>query len=104
MGQLSPSHVLAFMCAQALSQPDSMTPSNCSRPDSSVLGILQARILSELPFLPPGDLPDPGIEPASPALAGEFCTPEPRGQPLMPLYLALIRCHLPGVICPDVFT
>ena len=30
-----------------------------------------------LPFLPPGDLPDPGIEPellASPALAGGFFT------------------------------
>jgi len=32
---------------------------------------------SELPFLTPGDLPDPGIEPvslASPALAGGFFT------------------------------
>ena len=27
---------------------------------------------SELPFPPPGDLPDPGIEPASLALAGGF--------------------------------
>ena len=27
---------------------------------------------SRLPFLTPGDLPDPGIEPASPALAGKF--------------------------------
>ena len=39
---------------------------NCSLPGSSVHGILQARILSGLPFPPPGDLPDPGIEPASP--------------------------------------
>ena len=30
--------------------------------------------LSGLPFPPPGDLPDPGIEPASPALAGGFFT------------------------------
>ena len=29
---------------------------------------------SGLPFPPPGDLPDPGIEPACPALAGEFFT------------------------------
>ena len=29
---------------------------------------------SGLPFSPPEDLPDPGIEPASPALAGGFCT------------------------------
>ena len=32
---------------------------------------------SELPFLSPGDLPHPGIEPESPALAGGFFTPEP---------------------------
>ena len=28
-------------------------------------------------FPPPGDLPEPGTEPASPALAGRFFTPEP---------------------------
>ena len=32
---------------------------------------------SGLPFPPPGDLPDPGIEPASSALAGVFFTTEP---------------------------
>ena len=44
---------------------------------SSVHGILQARTLSGLPFPPPGDLPNPGIEPGSlmsPALAGKFFT------------------------------
>ena len=29
---------------------------------------------SGLPFPPPGDLPDPGVEPLSPALAGRFFT------------------------------
>ena len=33
------------------------------------------------PFPPPRDLPDPGIEPMSPALAGEFFTTEPPGKP-----------------------
>ena len=33
-----------------------------SLPGSSVHGIAQARILSGLPFPPPGELPDPGIE------------------------------------------
>ena len=40
---------------------------------------------SELPFPPPGDLPDPGIEsmsPASPALIGGFFTTESLGIPL----------------------
>ena len=36
---------------------------------------------SGLPFLSPGDLPDPGIEPASPALEGGFFTTEPPGKP-----------------------
>ena len=33
-------------------------------------------------FPSPGDLPDPGIESASPALAGRFFTAEPPGEPL----------------------
>ena len=41
-------------------------PIDCSQPGSSVHEILQARILEWLPFLLPGDLPDPGIEPVSP--------------------------------------
>ena len=35
----------------------------------------------------PGDLPDPGIEPMSPALAGGFFTTEPPGKPNLPLGL-----------------
>ena len=35
---------------------------------------------SRLPFSSPGDLPDPGIKPASPALAGQFFTVEPPGK------------------------
>ena len=34
---------------------------------------------SELPFPSPGDLPDPGIEPASPALQADFLLSEPPG-------------------------
>ena len=36
---------------------------------------------SGLPFPSPGDLPDPGIEQTSPALAGRFFTTEPLGKP-----------------------
>ena len=36
---------------------------------------------SRLPFPTTGDLPDPGIEPASPALAGGFFTAEPLWKP-----------------------
>ena len=34
-----------------------------------------------MPFLPPGDLPDPGIKPAFPALAVRFFTTEQPGKP-----------------------
>ena len=37
---------------------------------------------SGLPFPSPGDLPDLGIESASPALAGIFLTAEPPGKPV----------------------
>ena len=54
---------------------DSLWPYGSSPPGSSVHGILQARILEWVAVPPPGDLPDPGMEPASlmsPALAGGF--------------------------------
>ena len=56
-------------------------PMDCSPPGFSVHGIFPAR--SGLPFPPPGDLPDPGIElsPVSLALAGGLFTTEPPGKP-----------------------
>ena len=63
-----------------LSDPLDYSPSG-----SSVHGISQARILmSGVPFPFPGVLPDPGMEPvspASPALAGRFFTTESPGKP-----------------------
>ena len=40
---------------------------------------------SVLPFLSPGDLPDPGIEAVSPAFVGRSFTTEPPGIRLGPL-------------------
>ena len=49
--------------------PTHCDPMDCSPPGSSVHGILQATILEwVLPFPSPRDLPNPGIEPRSPAL------------------------------------
>ena len=63
------------VCAKLLqSCPTLCNPMDCSLPGSSVHGSLQARILEQVPFPPPEDLPDPGIEPTSPALAGGFLT------------------------------
>ena len=50
-------------------------PMDCGPPGSSVNGILQARIGSGLSCPPPGDRPNPGIEPVSlmsPRLAGRI--------------------------------
>ena len=49
------------------------------------MGFFRQEYWSGLPFPPPGNLPDPGIEPASlasPALAGRFFTTEPVGKPI----------------------
>ena len=45
--------------------PTLCDPMDLSPPGSSVHGILQARILEWVAFPSPGDLPDPGIDPAS---------------------------------------
>ena len=50
---------------------------DCSPLGSSVHGVSQARILEWVAT--PGDIPDPGIEPSSPALAGGLFTTEPPG-------------------------
>ena len=54
---------------------------DCSLPGTSVHGILQARIRSGLPFPSPVDLPDPGIEPRSPALQEDSLPTELWGKP-----------------------
>ena len=60
----------ASCCAQV--HPTLCNPMDCSQSGSSIHGILQARILEWLPFPPPGDLPNAGIEPTFPALAHGF--------------------------------
>ena len=63
---------------------DSLQPHGLSPPGSTVHGIFQARILEWVPFSSPGDLPDPGVKPASPespASAGRFFSTEPPRKP-----------------------
>ena len=71
-------------------------------PGSSVHGILQSRILewkkkkkeywSGLPCPPPGDLPHPGIEPASLCLLHWQAGFLPLGQPGKPMYICIRVC------------
>ena len=44
------------------------------------MGFPRQEYWSELPFPFPGDLPNPGIKPMSPTLAGGFFTTEPPGK------------------------
>jgi len=44
------------------------------------VGLSQQEYWSGLPCPLPGDLPDPGIKPTSPAVAGRFFTTEPPGK------------------------
>ena len=45
------------------------------------MGFSRQEYWSGLPFPSPGDLPDPGIEPGSPALEADSLTSEPSGKP-----------------------
>ena len=58
-----------------------LDPMDCSPPCSSVHGILQARILEWVVTSSPGDLPEPGIKPRSPALQADSLPAEPPGKP-----------------------
>ena len=49
-------------------------------PGSSVMEFSRQEYWSALPFLSPGDLPDAGIEPGSPALQADALPSEPPGK------------------------
>ena len=65
---------------------DSRDPMDGSPIGSAFLGFPQKEYWSGLPFPSPRDLPNPGIEPMSPALAGRFFTAEPQGKPSLDTY------------------
>ena len=61
-------HTCMHACSVAQSCLTLCDPMDHSPPGSSVHGTSQVRILEWVAFPPPGDLPDPRIQPASPAL------------------------------------
>ena len=58
-----------------------VTPWTVAHQASLSMGFSRQEYQSGLPFPSPRDLPDPGIEPSSPALAGGFFTTESPGKP-----------------------
>ena len=94
------------MCVHAKllqSYPTCCDPTDCSPPGSSVHGILRQEYWSELPRPPPGDLPNPGMEPMSlmsPTIVGWFFTtsalwsPPPHHSPCTVLYCLVFPTNL----------
>ena len=65
------------------------------------MGFSRQEYWSGLPFPSSGDLPDPGIKPASlesPALAGGFFTTEPPGKPIYVFYEDAKELHSPALL------
>ena len=52
-------------------------PMDCSPPRSSPMGFYKQEYWSWLPFPSPGDFPDSGIKPGSPAFQADTLTSEP---------------------------
>ena len=57
-------------------------PALCDPVDYRIHGLLQARILERVAFPFSRDLPNPGIEPRSPALQVDSLPAEPQGKPM----------------------
>ena len=62
------------------------------------MGFSRQEYWSGLPFPSPGDLPNPGIEPKSPALQADALTPEPPGKSCTYMYIFL-KINLCILIC-----
>ena len=60
------------------------------------MGVSRQEDWSGLPCLPPGDVPDPGIEPGSPALLADSIPSESPRKPLIIVIMRVIK------ITPDI--
>ena len=84
LGQVQPLILTSVVVVQSLSHVqicDLMGCVACQVPLS--MGFPGQEYWIGLPFPSPGDLPDPGIEPTSSALAGGFFTTESLGSPIL---------------------
>ena len=68
-----------FICANSV-VCNSLQPHGLSHQVPLPMGFPRQAYWSGLPFPPPRDLPEPGIEPASPALQVGSLPPEPPGK------------------------
>ena len=69
------------VCEVAQSCPTLCDPWTVACQASPSMGFSNQEYWSGLPFPSPGDLPNPGIEPGSPALQADALSSEPPGKP-----------------------
>ena len=75
--------IIVVLCAQSLTSVWLfVTPWTATHWDPLSMGFSRQEYWSQEPFPFPGDLPNPGIEPTSPVLAGVFFITELPGKPL----------------------
>ena len=84
----------AAACVHAWLCPTLQPHGQAPLPGSSVRGIFQ-EYWSGLPFPSPTDIPNPGIEPVSPTLAGGFFT----AVPVLGLYLQCSKYWVGQKVC-----
>ena len=73
---------MCCVLSHSIVSTSSVTPWTVAREAPLSMGFSRQEYWTGLPFPPPGDLPDPGMEsvsPTSPALAGGFFTTAPPG-------------------------
>ena len=70
------------VCVSHLVVSDSVTPWTVAHQALLSMGFSRQECYSGLPFPSPGDLPDPEIEPRSPALQADSLPSEPPGKPV----------------------
>ena len=85
-----------------------MTPWTVAHQAPLSMGFSRQEHWSGLPFPSPGDLPNPGIKPRSPALQADALTSEPPGKPLQPCsvnlqsnFLLLGESVFPALVWPE---
>ena len=69
--------LLLFLLCHPVMSNSFVSPWTIASQPPLTMGFSSLDYWTGLPFLSPGDLPDPGIEPMSPSLAGGFFTAEP---------------------------
>ena len=80
-----PRHVCMRACSVAQSYLTLVTPRTVAQQAPLYMGLSWQEYWNGLPFPPPKDLPDSGIKPVSPALAGGFFTTGPPRKPHLKL-------------------